>query len=77
MESERIINLQRRLKLWERTCAQCGQTFQGWGVQRFCSPPCQRRWDYHQHVEKRRATRRAYYRRQREQRTLASKRRGS
>ena len=62
-ESERIITLQRRLKLTERTCAACGEEFQGWGVQRYCSKRCARRADYHRHPEKRRATRRAYYRR--------------
>ena len=62
-QPERVITLQRRLKLTERTCAACGMGFQGWGVQRYCSKRCARRADYHRHPEKRRATRRAYYRR--------------
>jgi hypothetical protein len=65
-ESERLITLQRRLKLTQRTCVMCARNFLGWGVQRFCKPACQRRWDYHKNADKRRATRRAYYRRQRE-----------
>lgn len=62
-DSERVITVQRRLKLTDRTCAVCGTAFRGWGVQRYCSKQCARRADYHRHPEKRRATRRAYYHR--------------
>jgi len=63
MEQYRIVITERRLKLTPRTCAVCGSEFLGWGRQRFCSKPCQRKWDYQQHAEQRRANRRAYYRR--------------
>lgn len=66
MKEGRVIMVQRRLVLTPRTCAMCGRSFEGWGRQRFCSKPCQRHWDYRQHVEKRRATRRERYRRQKE-----------
>ena len=62
--SERVITVERRLKLTERTCAVCGRTFEGWGRARFCSRACQNRWDYEHHAEQRRATRRERYRRQ-------------
>ena len=64
MSGERVIMVERRLKLTVRTCAVCGRPFEGWGRQRFCSKPCQRHWDYRQHAESRRETRRARYRRQ-------------
>jgi hypothetical protein len=38
-----------------------GMIFWERGMQRFCSPACQRHWDYHQHAEKRRASRRVRY----------------
>lgn len=66
METERIIVIQRRLKLSRRVCADCGTEFTGWGRQRFCSPNCQKRADYAVHAEQRRAARRTRYRRQRE-----------
>ena len=66
MESEKVISVQRRLKLSPRTCATCGRTFAGWGRQRFCSKACQRRSDYLRHAEARRAKRREYYRRKRQ-----------
>ena len=66
MESEKVISVQRRLKLSPRTCATCAQAFAGWGRQRFCGRACQRRWDYLQHAEVRRANRREYYRRKRQ-----------
>ena len=62
----RVITVQRRLKLTPRTCAVCGREFPGWGRQRFCGKPCQRKWDYQQHADARRANRREYYRRQKE-----------
>ncbi len=65
MESEKVISVQRRLKLTPRTCATCGRTFAGWGRQRFCNKACQRRSDYLLHAEVRRANRREYYRRKR------------
>ena len=69
--SERVITVERRLKLSERTCAVCGHTFEGWGRARFCSRACQNRWDYEQHAEQRRAERRERYRRQKERRQAA------
>ena len=60
----RVITVERRLQLTERTCAVCGRTFEGWGRARFCSRTCQNRWDYGQHAEQRRAERRERYRRQ-------------
>ena len=71
MEEGRVIMIQRRLVLTPRTCVQCGTAFEGWGRQRFCSKPCQRHWDYRQHIESRREKRRARYRRQQEQRPQA------
>lgn len=68
MESERIIHVQRRLRLSPRTCATCGTTFAGWGRQRFCSPACRRRKDYEVHAEARKQARRDYYERQKAQR---------
>ena len=62
-EAERIITIQRHLKISDRVCVVCSKTFQGWGVQKYCSKQCARRADYHKHPERRRATRRAYYRR--------------
>ena len=64
MPEGRVIMIQRRLVLTPRTCVRCGKSFEGWGRQRFCSKPCQRHWDYRQHVESRREKRRARYRRQ-------------
>ncbi len=67
MDSDQVVKLitvQRRLKLTPRTCAVCGQAFPGWGRQRFCGKPCQRKWDYLRHAEARRANRRESYRRQ-------------
>lgn len=69
MDTERRITVQRRLKLAPRTCAVCGLDYPGWGRQRFCSKPCQRKWDYGQHAEARRANRREYYRREKNQLT--------
>jgi hypothetical protein len=66
VDDERVITVERRLKLTPRACAVCGREFAGWGRQRFCGKPCQRKWDYRQHAEARRANRRAYYRRQKE-----------
>ena len=68
---ERVITVERRLKLTERTCAVCGRTFDGWGRARFCSRPCQNRWDYGLHAERRRESRRERYRRQKEQQQSA------
>ncbi len=64
--SEKVITVQRRLKLTPRTCVVCSREFPGWGRQRFCGKPCQRKWDYRQHAEARRANRREYYRRQKD-----------
>ena len=64
MPSERVITVQRRLVLTPRTCIMCGKAFEGWSRQHFCSKPCQRHWDYRQHADKRRETRRERYRRQ-------------
>lgn len=63
METEqvRVISVERRLKLSERACPQCGRTFLGWGKQRFDTPACQKKWDYYAHIEARRAARRARY----------------
>jgi hypothetical protein len=63
MNNERVVIVERHLKLTPRVCVVCGQGYSGWGRQRFCSKPCQRRWDYLQHAEQRRANRRDYYRR--------------
>ena len=63
MDTERVTTVTRRLKLTPRTCAVCGREFPGWGRQRFCGKPCQRKWDYKQHAEGRRANRREYYQR--------------
>ena len=59
---ERVVVVERRLTLTPRGCAVCGQEFMGWGRARFCGLPCQRRWDYLQHGDERRAKRRARYR---------------
>ena len=67
MPEERVVYIQRRLVLTPRTCVMCGKTFEGWGRQRFCSKPCQRHWDYRQHLESRREKRRARYARRRNQ----------
>ena len=48
------------------TCAVCGREFPGWGRQRFCGKPCQRKWDYQQHAEARRSARRAQYQSQKQ-----------
>ena len=67
METERLITVERRLKLTPRTCVVCAREFPSRGRQRFCSKPCQRKWDYRQHAEVRRANRREYYRRQKDE----------
>jgi len=64
VEGEAVRVVERRLRLTPRTCAMCGQSFLGWGRARFCGPACRRGWDYRRHAEKRRATRRERYRRQ-------------
>jgi len=66
MSQDKVIIVQWRLKLTPRTCACCGREFLGWGRQRFCGKPCQRKWDYRQHAEVRRANRRTYYLRQKD-----------
>ena len=53
METERVIHVERRLKLSPRTCAVCGTTFSGWGRQKFCLPACRRRADYQAHADAR------------------------
>ncbi len=73
---ERVITVERRLKLTERTCAVCGRTFEGWGRAHFCSRRCQNRWDYGQHAEQRRAERRERYRRQKEQQAVDAAKEG-
>jgi tRNA(Ile2) C34 agmatinyltransferase TiaS len=67
MESERVIHVERRLKLSPRSCAACGTMFPGWGQQKFCSPACRRRADYEAHAESRRLARRQHYERQKNQ----------
>ena len=67
METEKLITVQRRLKLTPKNCAVCGREFPGWGRQWFCSKPCQRKWDYRQHADVRRTNRRAYYRRRKDE----------
>ena len=67
MDAERVITVERRLKLTPRTCAVCGREFPGWGRQRFCGKPCQRKFDYQRHADQRRANRREVYRRQKQQ----------
>ncbi len=64
MPAEKVITLERRIKLTPRTCAVCGRPFDGWGQQRYCSVACRRRADYEQHAESRREKRRARYRRE-------------
>ena len=71
METERVIHVERRLKLDPRACAVCGTSFSGWGRQRFCSPSCRRRKDYEIHAEARRQARRESYQRQKQQQTQA------
>jgi hypothetical protein len=66
MGAERVIVIERRLRLTPRTCAVCGREFPGWGRQRYCGKGCQRRADYERHAEARRAGRRAYYEEQHE-----------
>ena len=67
MNEDKVMVVERRYRLTRRTCVVCGQRFHGWGRQRFCSKPCQRHWDYRQHVESRREKRRARYARQKEE----------
>ncbi len=69
MSQDKVIIVQRRLKLTPRTCVVCAREFHGWGRQRFCGKTCQRKWDYRQHAEARRANRREYYQRQNDQPT--------
>jgi hypothetical protein len=54
----------RHLPVEERRCPVCGTTFPGPRVRRYCSPVCSRRADYAKHIEKRRASRRERYRKQ-------------
>jgi len=68
LEHERISIILRRVKLTPRVCAMCAQQFAGWGRQRFCGKPCQRKWDYQQHADTRRANRRESYRQHKEER---------
>jgi len=72
METGRINVVRRWLKTSPRTCVSCGREFPGWGRQRFCGKPCQRKWDYQQHAEARRANRRNYYLRQKERQSVAA-----
>ena len=64
MGSERVVVVEHHLRYTDRTCAICGQQFQGWGRARFCSAACRRKADYQAHAEDRRAKRRARYGRQ-------------
>ena len=64
MASEKVITVERRLKLTPRACAVCGRPFDGWGQQRYDNEECRRRADYERHAESRRQKRRARYARQ-------------
>ena len=64
MTSEKVITLERRIKLTPRACAVCGRPFDGWGQQRYCGVACRRRADYQGHAQSRREKRRARYARQ-------------
>ena len=67
MVKERIVTVERRLKLTPRACAVCDRPFDGWGQQRYDSDECRRRADYERHAESRREKRRARYARQKGQ----------
>ena len=67
MPSEKVITLERRIKLTPRACAVCGRPFDGWGQQRYDSEECRGRADYQRHAESRRDKRRARYHRRAEQ----------
>ena len=73
MDDTKRVIFRRTMTLTPRKCASCGKDFYGWGRQRFCSPRCQKRWDYHEHAEQRRAAKRERYRRDREGRVSDSR----
>ena len=61
----------RKMELVEKKCVQCGNTFTGTKKAKFCGLPCKNRWNYLNHAEARRATRRETY--QAERKTAVKK----
>ena len=53
-----------RILTAEKVCAVCGRTFEGVSKQLYCSKVCQRKADYGNHADDRRAARRARYQRE-------------
>ena len=67
--TERVITVQRRLRLEERTCPVCGATFMCTWQQVYDTNRCEQRAAYQRNADKRRAARRERYQRQRQQAT--------
>lgn len=61
-ERVRVVTVQRRMKVRDATCPQCGRTFEAVGRGTYCSPSCRRKADHERHGDARRAANRARYR---------------
>lgn len=59
--------LKRRIPLQEKVCPQCGKTFMGAKVARYCSKTCANKAAYWRNPEAYRESRMKSYRRQKEQ----------
>ncbi len=68
----RAITIVRRITIEQKTCPQCGKTFEGAKVAKFCSKTCANNASYARHAEQYRAHRREVYR---ARRTLLRRRR--
>lgn len=64
---EVAVSFTRRLRLEEKTCPQCGASFQGVKIKKFCSRECQRKADYERNAATYRAARVEKYRQQKQQ----------
>ena len=58
------VTIERHIPLIEKTCPQCGQSFQGAKVAKFCSTGCRNKAAYWRHPDAYRESRMKSYRRQ-------------
>jgi len=60
-KKEKTMVLTRIVKVTERTCPTCGNKFEGWGKQKFCSKLCANKDAYDRNADTYRANRRRKY----------------
>ncbi len=66
MEKKRERVIVRHDTLLEKACPVCGKSFEGLGMQNYCSVSCRNKASYQRHAGRRRAARRSRYVRQKE-----------